>query len=54
LISAEWETSASNQRVRVYRLTPSGRKRLVAEKSRWEQLSEAMAAILTRPLSEDT
>jgi PadR family transcriptional regulator PadR len=54
LICAEWETSDNNQRVKVYTLTPSGRKRLAAEKSRWEQLSEAIGAVLTPPLSEGT
>src|SRR5215203_1996194 len=51
-IDAEWETSENRQRVRVYRLTPAGRKQLAAERSRWEQLSEAIAGILAPPLSE--
>src|SRR6266567_2882983 len=49
LIEAEWETSENRQRVRVYRLTPAGRKRLAAERSRWEQLTQAIAGILTPP-----
>src|SRR5678809_1054412 len=51
-ISAEWETSENRQRVRVYRLTAAGRKHLAAERSRWEQLSEAMARILASPTPE--
>jgi DNA-binding PadR family transcriptional regulator len=51
-IAAEWETSENRQRVRVYRLTPAGRKHLAAERSRWEQLSEAMAGILAPPTPE--
>jgi PadR family transcriptional regulator PadR len=51
-IAAEWETSENRQRVRVYRLTAAGRKQLAAERSRWEQLSEAIAGILAPPLSE--
>ena len=31
------------------RLTATGRKHLVAERSRWEQLSGAIARILNRP-----
>lgn len=46
-IKAEWKTSENNQRVRVYRLTPAGKRHLSDEKSRWEQLSEAIAGILT-------
>lgn len=51
-IAAEWETSENRQRVRVYRLTPVGKKHLAAERSRWEQLSEAMAGILAPPTPE--
>ena len=45
-IAAEWEISENGQRVRAYRLTPAGRKRLAAERSRWEQFTAAMAGIL--------
>ena len=48
-ISAAWGTSENRQRVRVYRLTPAGRKQLRAERSRWEQLSAAIAAVMSPP-----
>jgi PadR family transcriptional regulator PadR len=48
-IAADWDTSENNQRVRVYRLTATGRKQLAAERSKWEQLSEAIAGIMTPP-----
>jgi len=51
-IAAEWETSENRQRVRVYRPTAAGRRQLAAERSRWEQLSEAMAGILGAPIPE--
>ena len=51
-IAAEWETSENRQRVRVYRLTAAGRKQLAAERSRWEQLTEAMTGILAPPVPE--
>jgi transcriptional regulator len=51
-IAAGWETSENKQRVRVYRLTPAGRKQLAAERSRWEQLTEAIAGIMSPPLVE--
>src|SRR5262245_37380700 len=47
-IRAEWKVSANNQRTRVYQLTAAGRKQLVAERSRWAQLTAAVAAILNR------
>jgi transcriptional regulator len=48
-IAADWEVSDNNQRVRVYRLTAVGRRRLAAEKSKWEQLAHAITGIMTPP-----
>ena len=48
-ISAGWEMSENNQRVRVYRLTAAGSKLLAHEKSKWEQLSEAIGGVLMAP-----
>src|SRR6476661_7860670 len=45
LISADWDTSENGQRVKVYTLTAAGKKQLVTERSRWEQMSMAIAAI---------
>ena len=45
-IAAEWQVSENKQRVRVYRLTLQGKKRLLAERSRWTQLSDAIAGVL--------
>jgi PadR family transcriptional regulator PadR len=45
-INAEWKQSENNQRTRVYRLTAAGKKQLVAERSKWEQLTDAMASVL--------
>ncbi len=53
-IAADWETSENRQRVRVYRLTPAGRKLLAAERSRWEKLAEAIAGVMAgRPAPEE-
>src|SRR5215213_4044933 len=46
LISSEWQTSENNQRVKAYRLTAAGKRQLLAERSRWEQLSKAIAGVL--------
>jgi PadR family transcriptional regulator PadR len=45
-IAADWKVSENKQRVRVYRLTAAGKKQLVSERSRWEQISEAIAGVL--------
>ena len=51
-VAAEWTTSESGQRVRVYTLTPGGRKQLAAESSKWERLAEAIAALMQPPAQE--
>jgi len=45
-ISAEWKVSENKQRTRVYRITAAGKRQLLAETSRWERLSAAIAGIL--------
>jgi PadR family transcriptional regulator, regulatory protein PadR len=46
-IAASWELSDKGKRARYYRLTPRGRKQLVAEQSKWEAFSRAMGLILS-------
>ena len=48
-VRAAWKLSDRNQRARVYRLTAAGRRHLLAERSRWEQISMAITMILERP-----
>lgn len=45
-IAATWELSDKGKRARIYRLTPKGRKQLVAEQSKWAAFSRAMALIV--------
>jgi PadR family transcriptional regulator len=52
MISADWDVSDSGQRVRVYTLTPAGRKQLAVEQSKWAQLTQAIAAIMQPPSPE--
>jgi PadR family transcriptional regulator, regulatory protein PadR len=53
VIAAEWGVSDTGRRLRMYRLTPAGRARLAAERSRWEQLSEAIASLMLPPVAEE-
>ena len=46
LIAASWKVSEAKQRTRVYRLTAAGRRQLASERSRWDQLVEAIGGIL--------
>lgn len=43
-IASEWGVSEHNQRAKYYRLTRSGRKQLVSERSRWNQMIAAIGA----------
>jgi PadR family transcriptional regulator, regulatory protein PadR len=52
-IHSEWKVSENKQRVKAYRLTAEGRKRLASERSRWKQVMEAMAGILN-PAGEES
>jgi PadR family transcriptional regulator, regulatory protein PadR len=45
-IAAEWKTSPNARRAKYYRITPSGRKQLVAATSKWNRFVEAMSRIL--------
>jgi PadR family transcriptional regulator PadR len=45
-VDADWKTSENKQEVKVYRLTAAGRKQLMKERSRWEQISDAIAGVL--------
>jgi PadR family transcriptional regulator PadR len=50
-IASFWGTSENNRRARYYRLTPSGRKQLADQTSRWDALVRAIDRVL-RPASE--
>jgi PadR family transcriptional regulator, regulatory protein PadR len=45
-IAAEWKLSEVGPRLRVYRLTKSGARQLVSERSRWERITAAIAGIM--------
>lgn len=45
-ISSEWKVSDHKQRVKVYKLTLSGKKQLASQRSHWEQFSDAIAGVL--------
>jgi PadR family transcriptional regulator PadR len=45
-VIAEWALSEKGKRAKYYTLTPSGRRQLVAEQSRTEQVSVAIGRVL--------
>src|ERR1700735_3269976 len=53
LSAAEWKISENNQRVRVYRLSAAGKKKLASERGRWAKISEAITGILNPAAQEN-
>ena len=45
-LKADWRISETKQRAKYYRLTPTGKKQLLKERDRWEQLVAAIAGVL--------
>ncbi len=45
-VKAEWRISENKQRAKFYQLTAAGKKQLTRERSKWSQLSDAIAGVL--------
>ena len=45
-IASFWGTSDNNRKAKYYRLTPSGKKQLAAQTTRWEEIVRAIGRIL--------
>jgi PadR family transcriptional regulator PadR len=45
-IAAAWGTSENNRKAKYYAITPSGRRRLVAETKNWERIAGVIARLL--------
>ena len=47
-IAAKWERAKDRNRdFKYYRLTPAGKKQLVAQESKWKQIARAIARVMT-------
>jgi PadR family transcriptional regulator PadR len=53
LIASAWGISDNNRRARFYKLTRAGRKKLVAETGKWEQLVRAVKGVLQARAEEE-
>ena len=45
-LAAEWGYTEANRKAKFYRLTPSGRKQLTNELSRWSRYTEAVGLVI--------
>jgi transcriptional regulator len=46
LIAAKWDITDRNRKAKFYRLTPTGRRRLTAEETKWDRLARAIGRIM--------
>jgi len=51
-IAAEWGTSTHNRKARFYTLTPTGRKQLVKETTKWRRQAAAIGRVLGAEVRE--
>jgi PadR family transcriptional regulator, regulatory protein PadR len=47
-VRSEWKQTESNQRAKYYRITTAGKKQLSNDLGRWQQMVDAVAAIMQR------
>jgi transcriptional regulator len=45
-ITSKWEQTERGREMRMYRLTPKGRKQLSVEQTKWDELVRAMSRVL--------
>ena len=45
-VASQWKQTESNQRAKFYRLTPAGKRQLLSEQGRWDQIVNAVAGVL--------
>jgi transcriptional regulator len=45
-VRSEWKQTESNQRAKYYRITATGKKQLASDHGRWQQMVEAIGAIM--------
>jgi PadR family transcriptional regulator, regulatory protein PadR len=46
-VRSEWKLTESNQRAKYYRITATGKKQLASDHGRWQQMVEAIGAIMS-------
>jgi PadR family transcriptional regulator PadR len=46
-VRSEWKLTESNQRAKYYRISAAGRKQLVSDHDRWQQMVAAIGAIMS-------
>lgn len=52
-VSSYWGVSENNRKAKFYQLTAAGRKQLVTEASRWQQIVEAIGRVMGDTLEKE-
>jgi PadR family transcriptional regulator len=47
-LTSDWQDTSKGRPMKFYRLTPSGRRQLAAERSNWEQVCRAIGLVLKK------
>jgi PadR family transcriptional regulator len=45
-VTSKWGLTAANQRAKFYRITPHGKRQLLREQTRWDELVAAIARVM--------
>lgn len=45
-LASSWDTTENNQRAKYYKLTAAGKKQLLAEQSKWDLMTKAIAGVM--------
>lgn len=45
-LTPEWKMSEANRRAKYYKLTPAGKRQLLEEQSRWEEVVKTVARVM--------
>jgi len=53
-VTSKWGQTEANQRAKFYRLTPEGKKQLLREESRWNELVQAIGRVMKAALAPGT
>jgi len=51
-VKAEWKLTDTGQRAKVYKLTRAGKRQLLDERTRWEQVVSAISGVLNPRVTE--
>jgi PadR family transcriptional regulator, regulatory protein PadR len=54
LIESQWGTTENNRKAKYYRITPAGKKQLLAETAAWERLVLVVGQVLAAPRPQAT